>query len=86
MFTLNTSGHTHTQKISVLTLLSFKRTEQRKKVKTENLRKLSYWECFKEGEAERMYRYREEIGARQRAEAAGRRQRGRRSGKNFPIV
>jgi len=38
------------------------------------------------GEAERMYRYREEIGARQKAEAAGRRQRGRRSGKNFPIV
>lgn len=33
--------------------LSFKRTEQRKKVKIENLRKLRYWECFKEGKTGR---------------------------------
>jgi len=40
-------------KKSVLALLSFKKTEQRKKVKIENVRKLRYWKCFREGKVGR---------------------------------
>lgn len=40
-------------KKSVLALLSFKKTEQRKKVKMENVRKLRYWKCFREGKVGR---------------------------------